>query len=81
MRISASRSRRLLVYQVSAGWGPLCSFLGVPVPQDQPFPHPNDAAEFQARTRNGKRILSIVAFTIAGTVVLVVGWLASRRFL
>ena len=37
---------RLLVYDVKEGWGPLCKFLNVPVP-DVPFPHVNDAATFQ----------------------------------
>ena len=36
---------RLLIYQVKEGWGPLCAFLGVPVP-DVPFPRTNDRAEF-----------------------------------
>lgn len=36
---------RLLVYQVKEGWGPLCDFLGVPVP-DEPFPRTNDRSEF-----------------------------------
>ena len=36
---------RLLVYQVSEGWGPLCEFLGAEVP-DEPFPRTNDRAEF-----------------------------------
>lgn len=36
---------RLLVYQVSEGWGPLCQFLGVAVP-DEPFPHLNEGANF-----------------------------------
>ncbi|MBD3763939.1 MAG: hypothetical protein IE927_04170 [Rhodobacterales bacterium] len=31
---------RLLVYSVEEGWGPLCAFLGVPVP-DEPFPQVN----------------------------------------
>jgi len=39
---------RLLEYAVGQGWEPLCEFLGVPVP-DEPFPHLNDAASFQAR--------------------------------
>jgi hypothetical protein len=69
---------RLLVYEVSEGWGPLCSFLGVPVPEGKPFPRLNDAAEFQARIRKGARNVRLIAFTILGTVVLVVGWLASR---
>ena len=36
---------RLLVYQVKEGWEPLCTFLGVPVP-NEPFPRTNDRAEF-----------------------------------
>ncbi|HEY3506787.1 MAG TPA: sulfotransferase [Actinocatenispora sp.] len=39
---------RLLEYQVSEGWGPLCAFLGVDVP-DEPFPHLNDTATFRQR--------------------------------
>lgn len=31
---------RLLVYQVKEGWGPLCEFLELPVP-DEPFPRVN----------------------------------------
>jgi hypothetical protein len=31
---------RLLVYDVTQGWAPLCEFLGVPVPET-PFPHAN----------------------------------------
>jgi sulfotransferase family protein len=39
---------RLLVYQVSEGWEPLCRFLGADVP-DEPFPHLNDGATFRQR--------------------------------
>ena len=39
---------RLLVYQVSEGWGPLCEFLGVERPADE-MPHVNTTAEFNAR--------------------------------
>lgn len=42
-------SHRLLVYEVSQGWGPLCSFLGVRVPE-VPFPVTNTREEFAART-------------------------------
>lgn len=34
---------RLLVYEASQGWQPLCAFLGVPVP-NVPFPHANQRA-------------------------------------
>ena len=40
---------RLLVYRVSEGWAPLCSFLGVAVPQT-PFPRVNSSEEFHAIT-------------------------------
>lgn len=42
---AAIPENRLLVYQVKEGWGPLCAFLDVPVP-DGPFPRSNDRAEF-----------------------------------
>lgn len=37
---------KLLVYDVKEGWEPLCSFLGVEMPPDKPFPHLNDRASF-----------------------------------
>jgi hypothetical protein len=37
---------QLLVYQVSEGWGPLCEFLDVPVP-DEDFPHLNESGNFK----------------------------------
>ncbi len=44
---------QLLVYEVKDGWGPLCEFLGLPVP-DAPFPRTNDRVEFWERIK-GKR--------------------------
>lgn len=45
---------RLLVFEVTQGWQPLCDFLELPVP-DEPFPHVNDRAAFaeQIRERRG----------------------------
>ena len=37
---------KLLVYEVRQGWGPLCAFLGVDVP-DQEFPHLNKKENFK----------------------------------
>jgi len=42
---AALPSDRLLVFDVAEGWEPLCSFLGVEVP-DEPFPHHNLRADF-----------------------------------
>ncbi|MEJ1159135.1 sulfotransferase family protein [Prosthecomicrobium sp. N25] len=39
---------RLLVYRVREGWGPLCAFLGVDVP-DAPYPVSNSREEFWER--------------------------------
>ncbi|SDH56180.1 Sulfotransferase family protein [Sinosporangium album] len=36
-------AERLLVFDVREGWEPLCAFLGVDVPAEEPFPHLNDA--------------------------------------
>ena len=62
---------RLLVYEVSQGWGPLCAFLGVAVPEGKPFPHLNDAAEFRARIERGARIVRTVGYAALGATVLV----------
>jgi hypothetical protein len=37
---------RLLVFNVAEGWGPLCEFLELPIP-NEPFPHINDSAAIQ----------------------------------
>lgn len=39
---------QLLVYDLTQGWGPLCTFLDVPVP-NVPFPISNTRAEFKER--------------------------------
>ncbi len=43
--IAAVPPERLLVCQVSEGWGPLCEFLGLPIPAE-PFPRVNESASF-----------------------------------
>nr|WP_195909202.1 sulfotransferase family protein [Microlunatus sp. Gsoil 973] len=39
---------RLIEWQPGDGWKPICTALGVPVP-DRPFPHENSTADFLAR--------------------------------
>jgi len=46
---------RLLVHSAKEGWGPLCKFLGVPVP-DGPYPRVNDSAQIQQKVSMLKRI-------------------------
>lgn len=38
--------QQLLVYSVKEGWEPLCTFLEVPIPPDEPFPHANIGVDF-----------------------------------
>ncbi|HEY5411993.1 MAG TPA: sulfotransferase [Caulobacteraceae bacterium] len=51
---------RLLVFQVTEGWGPLCRFLGVDEP-DVAFPHENDLGDF------AKRVAGVVAASAAAS--------------
>jgi Sulfotransferase domain len=62
---------RLLVYEISQGWEPLCAFLGLPVPEGKPFPHLNDAAEFRARIERGARIVRTIGYAALGAAALV----------
>jgi hypothetical protein len=50
--IAELKGPRLLVYDVAQGWEPLCTFLGVPVPQTS-FPRVNARAEFSTALRGG----------------------------
>jgi hypothetical protein len=43
---TAVPAEKLLIFTASQGWAPLCSFLGVAIP-NTPFPNVNDRAEFQ----------------------------------
>ena len=49
--IDALLPERLLVYSPKEGWEPLCSFLGVPVP-DEPFPRVNSRDELNQNMRH-----------------------------
>ncbi len=62
---------RLLVYEISQGWGPLCAFLGVPVPEGKPFPHLNDAAAFRAKINRDARGVRTVRYAALGAAALV----------
>ncbi|MDX8503163.1 sulfotransferase [Mesorhizobium sp. VK4C] len=53
---------RLLVFKVTDGWGPLCDFLGVPLP-NEPFPNLNDRAS----------IKKIIRDMIVGSYVMLAG--------
>ncbi len=48
VRDAFAGSDRLIEFEAAQGWGPLCAFLGKPVP-DEDFPRVNDTASFQER--------------------------------
>jgi sulfotransferase family protein len=70
---------QLLVYNVKEGWEPLCAFLGVEVPEDKPFPHLNDRANFTGR-RRWQRLRPIIVqrALIAASILLSLFFILSR---
>jgi len=63
---SRCEPERLLVFDVSQGWEPLCAFLDVRVPT-RPFPHVNDAATLRRRfaaIRWGTRVAPVAALGV-----------------
>jgi hypothetical protein len=71
---------RLLVFDVREGWAPLCKFLDLPVPEGKPFPHLNDATEFQARIKRLSLIFRLVGFVAVAFFALILGGLAAIFF-
>ena len=61
---------KLLVYRVDEGWGPLCTFLEVPVP-DTKFPHLNNNREFRKSSffEQTGRLLILAVIVIVMVVV------------
>ncbi len=67
-------AERLLIFDVSQGWEPLCAFLGVEVP-DEPFPHLNDAEEFRRRHRRHRvRAAAPIAAVAAAALAVAFSW-------
>lgn len=66
-------SERLLVFDVSQGWEPLCRFLEVPVP-DRPFPHSNESGAI----RRLSTVLVIVIYAWVPCLVLLIVFLYRR---
>jgi Sulfotransferase domain len=69
---------RLLVYQVSEGWEPLCRFLDVPVPTT-PFPHLNDTVTFKRRIKLAGQLIKFGAGLLAGTSLALISRAILRR--
>ena len=68
---------RLLVHQAKEGYGPICEFLGLPVP-DEPYPRVNDTAEQLDRLAKGKMLAYAIVF---GIPVVIAGIATGAYFL
>jgi hypothetical protein len=65
---------KLLVFNVKEGWSPLCRFLGMPVPENIPFPYLNDRLFF-SRMILALRILEWLVPAILLAVLILLGFL------
>lgn len=70
---------KLLVYEISEGWEPLCEFLGVEAPEDRPFPHLNDAEAFRKMVRQRTRFATAALIGAASLAVIAILYFLSRR--
>ena len=61
---------RLIIHEAKDGWGPLCEFLGKPVP-DTPYPRTNDTAEMKGRIKQMK-VLAVAPWVVLALAVAVV---------
>ncbi|OAR02278.1 hypothetical protein LLEC1_05426 [Akanthomyces lecanii] len=73
----------LLEYCVTDGWEPLCNFLDVPVPKEQPFPNVNDNVNFVARSkaRNWAQTYNVMVRLLIWLVLSIVTFFAVFRLL
>lgn len=70
---------RVLVFQVTDGWSPLCRFLGVPEPQE-PFPNLNDRDQIKKAIRDLIRgcYLTLAACAAGGAAIVGGLWWLAR---
>ena len=76
--INENKNNNLLVFNVREGWGPLCKFLEVDIPQDIPFPDVNDGETFTRQTRVGESLGTICWLFLVVIIVLfayVIKWI------
>nr|CAB3263059.1 uncharacterized protein LOC100187240 [Phallusia mammillata] len=66
---------KLLVYNVSEGWKPLCEFLGVEIP-DKPFPHKNKGGDILQDMAKSDNVASILVKQSAISLAIFTGIMA-----
>jgi hypothetical protein len=84
--ILANEPGRLLEWSVEIDWGPLCSFLGKPVPENMEFPHGNALKEFLVkaarvsveRNSEAQQNMAIFLAVLLVSVIAVLGGFTAR---
>ena len=72
---------RLLEFQAADGYGPLCRFLGQPIP-DEPYPHLNDT-KFMVKLGSVGVLFGVIIWIIiwsAGFALAYCAWSLGTRF-
>ncbi|KAJ5126435.1 hypothetical protein N7448_005736 [Penicillium atrosanguineum] len=77
---AAKRVRKVLEFEPRDGWESLCTFIGKERPEDEPFPHRNDAAEVRMITRILYARGAISWLVLGGMVFGAVSWLVKGQF-
>ena len=62
---------QLLIYEITQGWKPLCNYLGVSVPQGEPFPMVNDSKSMKILLRRRVLFSKIFNAIILAIIVIV----------
>ncbi|RFU74049.1 hypothetical protein TARUN_8198 [Trichoderma arundinaceum] len=72
---------RLLEYKVTDGWGPLCEFLGEPIPKEFSFPNVNDNSDFvtRSRRRNRNQMKNVAFRYFVNIVIAIISFIALYR--
>ncbi len=65
---------QLLVMEVTEGWTPLCQFLDLPVPKDEPFPRVNDAKSMKRDMRTMNVSLGFLYTLLLAAIVMLFLW-------
>jgi hypothetical protein len=76
---AVKRGREVLEFEFIDGWEPLCAILGKDVPQDELFPHTNDATEVRmiVRILYARGLISWLA--LSGVVYGTVSWIVKGQ--
>ncbi|MBK9925894.1 MAG: sulfotransferase family protein [Anaerolineales bacterium] len=70
-------AEKLLIFNVKEGWKPLCDFLGIPVPEDIPFPHINDHETVKKQIERARTMYQVIPYVGIGIILLIV-WLMAK---